>query len=112
MSVDLQKIEHDAFLARAETLAQLVAFPAWSAWESLLVDMRKGLVEELVSATDAGEIRFLQGAASVLGEILERPHRISATASAFLRTEEDEKRVYRPELRSVVGAGFDEGGEV
>jgi hypothetical protein len=109
---DLRDLEYDAFLAQAETLAQLQAFPAWEAWTALLRDMRTATVEELVAAKDPGEIRFLQGAASALGEILERPSRIVASAASFIEAEQQDKGAIRPELRAVVGMGLDEGGDV
>jgi hypothetical protein len=109
---DLRELEINAFLAQAETLAQLTAHPAWAAWSLLLTDMRKSVVEELVAATDPGEIRFLQGAASTLGEILSRPARIIASAADYQAAEQADKGVVRPELRAVVGMGVDESGDV
>lgn len=112
MTVDLKELEINAFLSHAEMLVQLTAFPQWGAWEALLADMRRSVVEELVSATDPGEIRFLQGAASTLGEILDRPRRIISSAADYQAAEQQDSGRVRPELRQLVGMGVDSEGDV
>lgn len=109
---DLQALEMDAFLAQAETLAQLADLPAWSVWNTLLRDMRQAALEELAHCTLAEDFRYWQGVAHALAEILERPGRIIAAAGEFQRAEEDDKRAFRPELRAIVGAGLDADGDV
>lgn len=109
---NLQDLEVDAFLAQAETLAQLTALPAWSAWTALLRDMRQAMLEELAQCSDPGEFRYWQGAAHAIAEILERPGRIIATAGEHQRAEEADRRGFRPELRAIVGAGLDADGDV
>lgn len=107
MAPDLSKIEVDKFLAQAETLATLMAHPAYAAWISLLGDMRQSYLEELARCSDPGEFRYWQGAASALAEILDRPGRIVASAGSFVETEESGKGVgvIRPDLRAVLGMG-------
>lgn len=109
---DLQALEIDAFLAQAETLAQLSQVPAWSAWTALLRDMRQAALEELAHCTLAEDFRYWQGVAHALAEIMERPGRIIATAGEHQRTEEADRRQFRPELRAIVGAGLDADGDV
>lgn len=106
---DLQQLEIDAFLSQAEMLARLQALPAWESWVSLLHDMRKAMLEELARCVEPNDFRYWQGAVHALGEIIERPGRIVASADERLKAEEDEK-AYRPELRQLVGAGVDPDG--
>lgn len=108
---DLRELEIDRFLAQAETLAQLSALPAWDQWTALLREMRNAAMEELITAK-VDEVRYWQGVASALGEILDRPGRIIASAADYARAEEADKREFRPELRAVVGRGYDESSDV
>lgn len=109
--MDLKDLETNAFLAQAETLAQLTDHPGWSVYAGLLHDMRAAALEELAHA-DADAFRHWQGVAATLAEILDRPRRIIEAAAAFTRSEEADKNVFRPELRAIVGAGLDEDGDV
>lgn len=109
--MDLKDLETNAFLAQAETLAQLTAHPAWEVYAGLLRDMRQAALEELAHATP-DTFRHWQGVAATLAEMLDRPARIIQAADAFTRAEEADKRVYRPELRAVLGVGMDEDGDV
>lgn len=112
MPRDLHDLEVDAFLAQAETLAQLAELPAWSAWTALLRDMRQAALEELARCTDPGDFRYWQGVASALAEVLDRPTRIVTAAGEFQRAEEADQHIFRPELRAIVGAGLDADGDV
>lgn len=112
MPRDLHDLEMDAFLAQAETLAQLAELPAWSAWTALLRDMRQAALEELAHCEQPGDFRYWQGVAHALAEILERPTNIVARAAEFQRAEEADRRVFRPELRAIAGAGLDADGDV
>lgn len=107
----LHDLEVDAFLAEAETLAQLTALPAWEAYATLLRDMRTSALEDL-SHADASDFRYWQGVVATLAEILERPARVIATAATFTADEEQDKGAYRPELRAIVGMGIDSDGDV
>jgi hypothetical protein len=107
---DLRDLETDAFLAQAELLAQLQALPAWAAWVTLLRDMRQAALEQLAQSTP-DDFRYWQGAVASLGEIIDRPARMTATAADFQRAEEEEKRVIRPELRAAMGLGVDTEGD-
>lgn len=109
---DLRDLEIDAFLAQAESLGQLMAHPAWEAWTSLLRDLRASAMEQLAVEKDAGEIRYWQGAVGTLAEILDRPGRIAAAADDFRKAEEADTHTLRPELRSVIGLGVDQDGDV
>lgn len=104
-------MEIDAFLAQAELLSQLQASLAWVGWTALLQEMRVSALEQLAVEKDAGEVRYWQGVAGALGEILERPRRIAVAAADYQRTEEEEKHVLRPELRSAIGLGVDRDGD-
>lgn len=109
---DLAEVEVDAFLAKAELIAQLTAHPSWPAWEDLLRTFRQSALEELTRVTDPSEFRYWQGVASALGEIVDRPGRIVASAAEILKAEEADKKGIRPELRAVVGMGFDDDGAI
>jgi hypothetical protein len=109
---DLRDVEVDSFLAQAELLAQLRAHPAWDGWLVLLRNMRQAALEELARCTEPGDFRYWQGVAGAFGEMLDRPDRIIAHASEVIEAEESDRKVIRPELRSIVGAGFDEDGDV
>lgn len=108
---DLREIEIDDFLGQAELLAQLQSSPAWDGWTRLLRDMRQSALEELARVTDTGDFRYWQGVAAALGEILDRPVRITTSAAEYQRNEEEERRGIRPELRSAIGLGVDREGD-
>lgn len=93
-------------------LGQLTRNPAYEGWVALLREMRSSALEELARVQDPGEFRFWQGVVSALGEILDRPGRIIAAADAHRAAEEEDAHILRPELRSVIGAGFDADGDV
>lgn len=109
MTVDLRALEINAWLARAELLAQLQSLPAWSAWTALLIEMRAGALERCADP-DEKQLGYWQGVAGAIGEILERPVRITTDAADYQRAEEDEKKVIRPELRAAIGLGVDTDG--
>lgn len=98
MSRPLEEIERDRFLAEAESLAQIVAHPAWSRFEELLVQMRLSVLEQLATATEPLEVARYQGAAVILREIKERPHQIVAAAHAVLDEEKSRKQSVRTAL--------------
>lgn len=108
---DLREIEIDGFLSQAETLAQLSQQPAWEQYMDLLRDMRSGMLDEL-SRADVNDFRYWQGAANAIAEVLDRPARIVAAAADFTRAEEVDKRGHRPELRAIIGMGYDSEGDV
>lgn len=111
MSDRLEALEIDAFLAQGELLARLQADPSWEAWTSLLRDMRASALEQLAIEKDTGEVRYWQGIAGALGEVLDRPRRITEAAADYQRDEEVEKRTFRPELRAAIGLGIDRDGD-
>lgn len=111
MTADLRTLEIDAFLAQGELLARLQADASWEAWTALLSDMRAAALEQLAIEKDAGEVRYWQGVAGALGEVLERPVRIVAAAADYQRAEEEESRTLRPELRAAIGLGVDRDGD-
>lgn len=108
----LDALEIDRFLAQADLLARLQSDPAWAGWMDLLRDMRQAALEELARCSDPGEFRYWQGAAGALGEMLERPARITAEAAEYQRTEEEGRSIVRPELRAAIGLGIDREGDV
>jgi hypothetical protein len=108
----LEELEINAFLAQGELLARLQSDPSWAGWTTLLTSMRQSALEELARCADAGEFRFWQGVASALGEVLDRPKRIVESAAAHQRSEEEERRGLRPELRAAIGMGLDLEGDI
>jgi hypothetical protein len=108
---DLKAVESDRFLASAEMIATLTEHPGWPAYEALLRAMRAGFLEELAQA-DAADFRYWQGAASALGEVIDRPARIVKGASEFLSAEQSDTGQVRPELRAIVGNGYDTEGDI
>jgi hypothetical protein len=106
----LEGVANDAFLAQAEMLAQLAEHPGWPAFLDLLRAMRAGTLEELATA-DADNFRYWQGAANAIGEVIDRPARIVAQADEFLSAEQADTGQVRPELRAVLGNGFDLDGD-
>jgi hypothetical protein len=94
VSRPLEEIERDRFLAEAESLAQIVAHPAWGRFEELLVQMRLAAMEHMAQATPA-EFPYWQGVVATLREIKERPHQIVAAAHAVLDEENARKKSVR-----------------
>jgi hypothetical protein len=78
----------------------------------LLRDMRASALEQLVIEKDAGEIRYWQGVAATLGELLERPTRVIQAAADYQTTEESEQHVIRPDLRAALGFGVDRESDI
>lgn len=112
MANRLDELEINRFLAQGELLARLLTDPAWEGWTALLRAMRLAAMEQLAIEKDPNEIRYWQGVAGALGEVLERPRRIVEAAAEYQRTEEDEKKVIRPELRAALGLGVDHEGDI
>lgn len=100
---DIEELEIDAFLAQAESLAQLREHHGYAAYADLLLKMRTAALEELAVCKDAGEFRYWQGVVAALAEVLERPGRLVSEASAYRAAEEEDKKAIRPELRAVLG---------
>lgn len=99
----LEDLEMDAFLAKADTLAGLLAHPGWEVYLDLLRDMRQSAMEELAIAGKPKEVRFWQGVASSIGEIMDRPRRMVERASEVQTEETDESRIAQLELRAIMG---------
>lgn len=97
----LQDLEVDRFLAQGESLAILAQSPQWSAFCDLLVSMRAAALEELATITDTGELRYWQGVAAAIAEILDRPGRIIDSAASFRDDEEADKGAIRGEIRAL-----------
>lgn len=108
----LEDLEIDRFLAQGELLARLQADPSWEGWTSLLVAMRVAALEQLAIEKDAGEVRYWQGVAGALGEVLDRPRKIVEAAADYQRSEEEERVGLRPELRAAIGLGVDREGDI
>jgi hypothetical protein len=108
----LEELEINAFLAQGELLARLQEDPSWVGWTTLLTAMRQAALEELARCADAGEFRYWQGIAGALGEVLDRPKRIIESAAAYQRSEEEERKGIRPELRAAIGMGLDLEGDI
>lgn len=94
----VEDIARDAFLAEAETLAQLLQHPGWAVYENLLGKMRLDVVELMAKSTRMRQVVGYQGAAAVLAELIERPHQIVEAAKSMI---EDESR-RRQEVRSAL----------
>lgn len=106
MSVDLDKLEEDAFLARAETLAILVAHPAYQTYADLLREMRAASLEQMAVA-NRDDVPYWQGVVGTLANIIDRPGRVIQTAATLQRAEEDDKGVVRQDIRAILGMGID-----
>lgn len=89
MSRSLEDLQRDAFLAEAESLAQIVAHPSWKRFEELLTQMRLSALEHMAQSRPE-EFPYWQGVVATLREIKERPHQIVAGAQAIL--DEDAQR--------------------
>jgi hypothetical protein len=107
---DLKDIEIDAFLSQAEMLARLQGNGLWETWLGLLRDMRQAAMEDMARST-VEDFRYWQGVVATLGEIIDRPARITAAAADYQRAEEEEKHTIRPELRAAIGLGVDRDGD-
>jgi hypothetical protein len=112
MARDLADIQLDALLARGEALAQLMAHPAWPAWESLIAEMRRAVLEDMARESSMDAVRFAQGVVATLDEVIRRTHIVVEHAAAALEAEESDKKVIRPEIRAAIGLGADHDGEV
>jgi len=95
MSRSLEQLEQDRFLAEAEALAQLTSHPAWPRYEALIAAMRLGAMELMAEAKNQRAIVRCQGAIAILGELLERPHRIVDAARTVLDDEASTKKAQR-----------------
>jgi len=104
----IEQLEMDAFLSKADTLASLVEHPAWAEFLTLLTDMRQAGLEELARCSKPKELRFWQGVASAIQEIIERPARIVQAASEAQQAEETEDRGVRLDLRALLGTSIHE----
>lgn len=82
----IASVDRDAFLAEAESLAQITQHPAWKRFEELLTQMRLSAMEHMAQATVA-EFPYWQGVVATLQEIKERPGQIIATAKAVIEEE-------------------------
>lgn len=94
----IEDLQRDQFLAEAESLAQLVGHPAWPRYETLLTQMREGVLELLATARSPRLLSRYQGAAAILAELIDRPHRIVATGHAVLAEETERKAEVRTAL--------------
>ena len=111
-TTNLRELEINSFLAQAEQLGQLMTHPAWTGWCELLRQMRQAALEELAQCVEGGDFRYWQGVAGALGELLDRPSLIVDSAAHYQRTEEEEKRGIRPDLRAAIGMGVDRDGDI
>lgn len=108
-AVRLPSDEIAAFLDQAVQLYELTNHHAWPAYEKLIRDLRLKRLEELAEAKDPADMRAIQGAAQVLGQLLALPEQIQAHAEALKReTDANAPRTYTmDELRAALSAGDD-----
>jgi hypothetical protein len=99
----LEDLERDAFLAESELIAQLVSHPAWPRYEALIANMRLGALELMANAKSSRAVVRYQGAAAILQELLERPHRMTDVARTILDEEAQRKKAERGALDFVAG---------
>ena len=98
MSRSVEDLERDSFLAEAEALAGLMAHPAWPRYEALLTQMRLGALELMAGAKSQRMVVRCQGAATVLQELIDRPHQIVAAAQSVLADEKAQRESVRTAL--------------
>lgn len=101
MSRTLEELSRDKFLAEAESLAALMAHPAWPVFEGLIASMRLDALEHMARAKDAREIAVYQGAVAAFLEIMERPGQVVQTGRAVMDEEAGPKRAARQMLDGV-----------
>ena len=104
----IEDVARDAFLAEAETLAQLLQHPGWAVYENLLGKMRLDVVELMAKSVRMRQGVGYQGAAAVLAELIERPHQIVEAASAMLDDEARRKQEARGALDFAAHVGEDD----
>lgn len=97
----IKDLEIERWLSQAEQLAILVQTPQWATLRELLTSMRIGALEELATIADTGELRYWQGMAAGIGEILDRPDRVINWAAEYRDREEAEKGVIRTDIRAL-----------
>ena len=83
----LEQLERDAFVAEAESIAQLLQHPAWPRYEDLLNKMRLGALELMAASRNQRAITRAQGAVAILQELIDRPHRIVEAGRGILDEE-------------------------
>jgi hypothetical protein len=98
----LEQVSRDAFLAEAESLAQLMAHPSWPRFDALLTEMRLDAMEHMAQA-GLSEIPYWQGVVATLREIKERPGQITATARSVMDEEAQQREASRGALDFVAG---------